>query len=691
MKRRNHRASFLRCLAWALLSFLGVRSALAQDTVCARVVMQLDQQLTLEREGFEARLGITNGLPTSLDNIQVTLKFLDANNAPVVISTDSAPDASGKFYYRIQTGYTGVTSVASGASAKIAYLIVPALGAAGDSAQGTLYYVGATVKYTSDGADQTEEIAPDYIYVKPMPQLELQYFLPGPVYGDDPLTTTVVESPIPFPLGVRVINHSAFATAKSVKIDSGQPEITENKQGLLEAFQINDCHVNGQPAQASLLVDFGDIAPQRSSLASWDMTTSLSGTFVKFTAQVSHAPEFGGELTSLIPEDAISTHRLIGQVLVDLPGRDAVPDFLATDAMAGDITAPRIYESDTESTSQLVDYFPPASSAVVLGYDGTAASLAVDTTSSVMYVRAASPVAAVKAVKAVRSDGKVLPTGNAWIDKTEDASGIWHYWLNLFDTSTAPSQTYTLSFSELVLGNQPPTLTVIGGPSFAVVPGQPLNIGVIATDSNGTVPILSTGMLPFGAAFVDQTGGKGLFSWTPTASQLGSFTIQFKAANGSATVTANAFVQVVASTVPSYKSWRQVNWPLTDDPLIVGPNANPDGDQLNNLLEYAIGADPNRADDSALPEVGISTVNGLRYLTLTYQMRSGDPTLLYEVIAAGDLSTPLVNWTVQTQTETASQTNLPAGMTRVTVRDSVPIENGPRRYLKLRVTQTGTP
>jgi hypothetical protein len=667
---------------------LGLSRVMAQESVCARVVIQIEQELTLEREGFEARLGITNGLPASLENLQVTLNFTDAEGNLIGAATDALPNPDGKFFYRVQTGYTGVTSVAGSATAKIAYLIVPSPGAAGDSATGRLYYIGATVKYTSAGVEETVLIAPDFIYVRPMPLLQLQYFIPGDVYGDDPFTASVQEPAVPFPLGVRVINHSPFATAKALKIQSSQPEIIDNEQGLLIAFELLGCRVNDQPVMPSLQVDFGNIAPQRSSVASWDMTTSLSGRFIRFTAEVSHAEEFGGALTSLIPEDAISTHRLLGQVVVDLVGRDGVPDFLAVDAMVGDITAPKLFESDTGESSQLVDYFPPGSSSVGVVGAGATTTLTVDAVSTLLFVRITSPVAADKLVRAVRSDGKVLPASNAWISKTQNASGVWSYTLNLFDTNKAEGQSYALTFIDRAAVNQAPVLTVLGGTEFTIAAGNVFRLGMTAVDPDGTLPSLTSSALPFGTTFVTELGGSALFTWTPALNQIGDFTLQFKASDGVATTTVNVFVHVVGSTIPSFKSWQQANWPLTDDILVVGPTANPDGDQMNNLLEYALDSDPTQPDDSKLPEVGISTVGGQRYMTLTYRRRTGDLTLRYEVIASDDLMAPVQGWTVQTQTEPASQTNLPAGLERITVRDSVSIESGPAgRYLKLRITQ----
>src|SRR5690554_7801489 len=85
------------------------------------------------------------------------------------------------------------------------------------------------------------------------------------------------------------------------------------------------------------------------------METTLSGKFTEFTASVSHAAEYGGNLTSLI--DGANTHFLIQDVLVDLPGRDSVNDFLAHDGNNKQLT---VFESESLNlnTAQCVDCSP---------------------------------------------------------------------------------------------------------------------------------------------------------------------------------------------------------------------------------------------------------------------------------------------------------------------------------------------
>ena len=100
------------------------------------------------------------------------------------------------------------------------------------------------------------------------------------------------------------VKNSGFATARNLKIESAQPKIVENKQGLLVNFLITGSYVNDQPATPSLLIDFGEIPAAKASTGRWLMQTTLSGRFVEFSATFAHADELGGAVSSLI---AIST------------------------------------------------------------------------------------------------------------------------------------------------------------------------------------------------------------------------------------------------------------------------------------------------------------------------------------------------------------------------------------------------
>ncbi len=495
------------------------------ESICARVKIEIRQELTLERQAFDAHMAINNGLTNiGLENVDVDVKFTDKDGNIVRASSDPN-DTSALFFIRIDSmenisNVDGSGTVQPSSTADIHWLIIPAPGSSNGLESGTLYYVGATLTYTLGGEQKVTEVSPDYIFVKPMPMLTLDYFLPNDVYGDDAFTTEI-EPPIPFPLGVRVKN-TGQGVAKSLKIDSAQPEIVENELGLLIGFMIEGSEVNGQPATNSLLVDFGDIKPNTSGTGSWIMTCTLSGKFIDFTATFTHSDELGGQLTSLI--DAVNTHFLVHTVLVDLPGRDAIKDFLSK---AGDIYT--IYESDSVDTDVLNQ-----SAYSNLQMSGMIGTLTTPVTAGFMYVQLPDPFSGQKIIKEiVRSDGKRIKTENAWLSKTRVKDNPWQHFINLFDVNTTDS--YTVEFEDPSAGPQPPVLQFI--PDKTRNEGEQLSFIVESSDPNGTIPMLSASPLPAGAKFTDKGNlgngiATGIFDWTPAIGQAGRYEITFKASDG---------------------------------------------------------------------------------------------------------------------------------------------------------------
>jgi len=314
--RISSRLESIRIILLVLALLFLPTPSYAQSSLCARVKIEIQQELTLERQAFDAHMAITNDLEQiSLENVGVEVSFSDGEGNTVRASFDPN-DTSALFFIRISSmqniqSVDGTGTVSPLSSADIHWLIIPAPGAAKGLETGTMYYVGATLTYTIGGEEHETMVSPDYIFVKPMPEMTLDYFLPSDVFGDDPFTPEI-EPPVPFSLGLRILNKGK-GTARNLKIDSAQPMIVENLQGLLIDFIIEGSEVNGAQATKSLLADFGDLPPEESAVCRWIMTCSLTGRFVEFSAEFSHSDELGGELTSLI--DSINTHFLIHDVL----------------------------------------------------------------------------------------------------------------------------------------------------------------------------------------------------------------------------------------------------------------------------------------------------------------------------------------------------------------------------------------
>lgn len=116
------------------------------------------------------------------------------------------------------------------------------------------------------------------------------------------------------------------------------------------------------------------------------------------------------------------------------------------------------------------------------------------------------------------------------------------------------------------------------------------------------------------------------------------------------------------------QSWRQTNFGTTSATGTAANTADPDGDGMTNLMEYALGLNPQSAESSPITH---TISEGLVQITFT-RARSD---LNYYVDASDDLLT----WSVLA-------TNPGAVGETVTVTDFVPLTTStPRRFLRLRV------
>ena len=615
---KKSRRFFMSCSA-AFMAGLGLfpsaqPAAAAVDTVCAQVKIEVKQELTLERQAFDAHMRINNGLShISLENIDIEVSFTDEEGTPVPASSDTG-NTEALFFIRRDSmenidAVDGSGSIGPSTSADIHWLIIPAPGSSDGLQQGKLYYVGAKLTYTIGGEENVTEVTPDYIFVKPLPDLALDYFLPREVYGDDAFTP-VVELPVPFSLGVRVKNIGS-GTARNLKIDSAQPKIVENTQGLLIGFAIDGSEVNGSPATTSLLVDFGNIDPATAATARWMMTCTLSGQFISFDARVSHSDELGGELTSLIKQENTRTHTLVRDVLVDLPGRDTVRDFLALDE---DVY--RVYETDSADTE--VSDQSGASTLAFANQVGSRLRYALTTpvTAGLMFVKLPDRNGGQKViVEAVRSDGKTIKKENIWLSKTRNGQG-WDHFINLFDVNT--TGVYSLMLDDSTVLPQPPVIDFI--PDRTGVESQGLAFTVTANDPNGTVPVLAVEQMPAGAVLSEQGNGTAVFSWMPFVGQAGRYEVVFTATDGALTASRHAAL-IINSVLDSDGDGLLDTWELEKfGSLSRDGSGDFDGDGISDLEEFLLGSDPAIVDHAPTTPVIESPVDGSEVVVLQPQL-----------------------------------------------------------------------
>ncbi|TFH40500.1 MAG: PKD domain-containing protein, partial [ANME-2 cluster archaeon] len=245
--------------------------------------LSISQTATMELDVLFAGLRMTNRMwDKNIENIDIDINI-----------TDKQGNANDLFFVNVldlsninNIDGDGVLNPLN--SGTIKWIIVPKLGTGGTEPEGKTYNISANISYTVGGQTIIHRTQPVEIVVLPSAQLILDYYIPSDVKANEPFKLAVEASNL------------GFGPAKSFEIETAQPVIYYNPSGLLIDFEIIGSALNGVPRSNSLKVDFGDIGPGESSIAWWEMVTTLDGTFTEFTGSYTHSNDFGGTETSRI-------------------------------------------------------------------------------------------------------------------------------------------------------------------------------------------------------------------------------------------------------------------------------------------------------------------------------------------------------------------------------------------------------
>lgn len=440
-----------------------------QQGVCAPVQMQILQQLTLERVGFQATLTIANNTANNpITDFAANLTFENP-----LLSTNGINDSSSLFFVQPPTfqniqSVNGTGIIQPGQTATISWFIIPTVTSGGTSPNGVRYNVGASLGGSVNGVQipaSSLQVVPAQISVAPDAQLQITYFTPRDTIGVDPYTG--LGSPVPFTFGVLVQN-VGYGTAQSVIINSQQPQIVANVQNLPIVAQLLGSRVNDSPlSNANLTVNLGNLNPGQTTKGAWDMITEFSGTFLSVSATYTHSTALGGQETSLI--QSVNAYLFLHEVLDDQPGRDSVRDFL-TD-VSGTLDAIKNLIPDTLYESQGGTY--PVNFLTNAAVSGSGLSCQVSLNANISgwgYIRLTDPnQALLPIVSVVRSDGKMLNTNNFWTSlHFEPVTNFKDPYLNLFDLVGVGTYTYTVTYTNPPSSTNPPvtSLLFVGASSY---------------------------------------------------------------------------------------------------------------------------------------------------------------------------------------------------------------------------------
>ena len=405
--------------------------------VCAVVRIRIEQELAVTRTAFLAELEIENMESSPLQN----------GNLEIVIIESGTGRQAAHLFAIGNSSFTGSLTdngdswlLPSEMSGSISTLIIPLSEAA--PVTDRTYDVGGTLTYSLDGENITIPLLPTLITVTPDPSLRVHYFWERYVVGDDPFTDEV-ENSLPFTLGVAVKN-AGHGTANNLQITSGRPEIIENERGLLVSFMIIGAMIGNGSVNPSLTVIFGDLAPNTTIVARWQMISSLQGEFRNYSATFENINPLGDPNLSIL--DELEIHELIRNVRIyNSPEEDDVQDFLVNEQ--DDFLA----YPDTLYSSKTLQHFNVSSGAVLSVHTVSTTEetiLSVSTYSNAtgwVYYRYEDTQGIFRSIVpfnhvAKQEDNHIvsLPPENFWITRDRDSdSRIDTFYLHLVDSVTS--------------------------------------------------------------------------------------------------------------------------------------------------------------------------------------------------------------------------------------------------------------
>jgi hypothetical protein len=281
--------------------------------------------------------------------------------------------------------------------------------------------------------------------------------------------------------------------------------------------------------------------------------------------------------------------------------------------------------------------------------------------------------------------------GSASVSKNQRTyGGMWNS-LGVFDFNAGTTGSVTVSNTGTTDGTvivdavsfvqQPvlaPTITITPASLPEATAGTSYSQAFSASGGAPTHSFaITSGAVPAGLSL----SSAGTLSGTPTAS--GAFGFTITATDGSTAPGPYTGSRAFALTIHPFTHAVWVNQVFTPveqaDPAISGHDADPDGDGISNLLEYAFNLAPTTANASGLPVVGRLAEGGSSYLTVSYTRLKLASDLAYIVEASPDL----VTWTSLTPVVVSVTDH--GDTEAVVTRDSVATEGSARRFLRVRV------
>lgn len=420
----------------------------SSSSVCASITLQFSQTMTMTRQAFRGTLTVFNGNgEKAMENVRLNLDVRDeegnsATSHEFQINAESLDGFAGEV--SLDNGWT----LAANETGVATVVFIPTKYAAPTEAKE--YSFGGTLSYLDPftGLEVTRDLYPVTLTVKPSPNLDLTYFMQRDIYGDDALTTDIVEPKVAAEFSL-LINNVGNGDATNVRMVTEQPKIIENEKGLLIDFELLSSQLNGEEKTlalgGSVPTDFGTIPAHTTAYAQWWFESSLLGHFTEYDVKATHVTSYDNPDLTLLND--VTIHELIRSLKVPAADGQSLAGFLVNDVEDAEDTPDMLYLSD--GTTENVH---SAASASCERKSDTEYTLTISPSASGWnYGSVADPtMGRQQLASVVREDGTPVDVRNFWqTDRTlrDGRDPLYENRLHFADKTGTATVIYTLTFT----------------------------------------------------------------------------------------------------------------------------------------------------------------------------------------------------------------------------------------------------
>lgn len=385
------------------------------NSVCSSISLQLSQTMAMTRQAFRGTLTVFNGNEEKpMKDVKLTLD-VRGKDGNIATSHEFQINAEKLEGFVGQPSLDAGWTLDAGKTGTATVLFIPTKYAALET--GKDYSFGGTLSYIDPftGLEVVRDLYPVTLTVKPSPILDLDYFMQRDIYGDDALTTDVVEPSEPAEFAL-VINNKGYSDADNVRMETQQPKIVDNEKGLLIDFELLSSQLNGKDHTLALgqsvATDFGTIPARSTAYAQWWLQSSLLGHFTDYDVEATHVTSYGNEDLSLL--DNVEIHELVHGFTASADDGATARAFLVNDIVDAADQPDMVYFSDGSPEQSVA-----AASAVRMErISDTQYTLTVEPSAQGWNYGSTSDLTAGRQRLASvmrKSDGASLPTDNFWL------------------------------------------------------------------------------------------------------------------------------------------------------------------------------------------------------------------------------------------------------------------------------------